>query len=146
MNTHLAIIGPSTLDGGFTWGKSREHYLIPILPANDLPERIANEVGCSREQADLLARGKSIGGYYAAALVDTNLGVTDDWPSAGAGDCWYDDIFLGIADYLSYVKWCDLLGIPADGYTFPDWTQLSEAALESAREYLPDVPGVREEA
>ena len=50
--------------------------------------------------------------------------ITDDpadAPSAGCGNAWEDDLWLGIADYLSYRAWIEQ-GLPDFGYDISDDT------------------------
>jgi hypothetical protein len=108
----IAAIAPLAGDNvGFDWGTDRDHYLfrspVEVVEHLGLPstKRLTWEGALDALAAD---------NGYNCSLVDLSHGITDDWPSAGDGWCWSDDIWLGIADYLSYRKFAALAGFTDD--------------------------------
>jgi len=108
----IAVIMPPSFEGGYEWGM-REHVLIrspddlrQILGeyAGDLPtdpEGMLDVIVSSYPGAD-------------AAIVDLDEEATDEWPTMGDAEAWPNDIWLGMADYLSASRWASLLGRPVE--------------------------------
>jgi len=148
--THIAAIAPCPTTGGFAWGTSREHFLLDPSEVFDVmcdyyirthPSRgeageLRAEAWARRATESLLA-GEPPDEGWDVALVDVSKGITDDWPSAGDWSCWTDDVYQGIADYLSYCSWCRLLGKRPDGYTFPRRADLWPEHAAICDKYLP---------
>lgn len=151
-HTRIAAIAPLIGDDvGFRWGTDREHYVFdprqPAAIAADLlayyhaSHHILN--GADEDDAERWAlgatarilRGEAPRGWDIA-VVDISRGVALGWPSAGDSDCWEDDVWLGIADYLSGQRFGDLIGVPIE-YGFPDPTTLCAGDLEYCDGFLP---------
>jgi hypothetical protein len=135
----IASIAPLAGDDvGFDWGTDRAHYLFgspgEVVEHLDLPKRLTWE--------GALAALRDEG--HDCAIIDLGIGgVTDAWPSAGNGDCWGDDIWLGIADYLSYRQFCELAGFP-DEYPMTESVAAEciaatgeEEAMQAIASYIP---------
>lgn len=145
----LAIAVIENLDGpdsGFGWGRDRRHTLVRC--DCDLLQQVENLVETDDAPNDVLS---AIADYIKAtlhlsdqdiAVVDTEEGVTDEWPTTGQADSWSDDVWLGLADYLSFRSWCQLIGTPVGDYTLDAETADScvansgHDAVEDAMEYL----------
>ena len=148
----LAVILPlSGEDHGFEWGTDREHILLRAPTergiARQLRERI-EESGASLPSGigdDVPALVRAAYGPYADfTIVDLQEGVTDDWPSAGQAEAWGDDVWLGLADYLSYLHWITETGEP-DTYTLrpEDVSGLDPEDMREAAGYLPTSSPIR---
>ena len=74
-----------------------------LIGDDDAPMDVADEIASMIRQR-LHLRDQDV------AVVDTEGGVTDAWPSTGQADSWPDDVWLGLADYLSYREWTRLAG------------------------------------
>jgi len=142
--TRIAVIAPLTQeDHGFDWGTEREHVLLNHRD-RDAVEEWASEYArsadtyCSSEEDELLIRRHAeriadalcdadtprdamgmMEHGWDVSKVDIDEGVTDEWPSAGGADHWTNDVWLGLADYLSAKQWATLIGRPVD-YTLTD--------------------------
>jgi hypothetical protein len=152
MSKIIAAIAPCNKTGGFYWGTDRQHFLLDPSNPDEVyevlydyyvrthPSRgVAGELRAeswARRATDALLSGEAPEYGWDVALVDMSKGITDDWPSAGDPSCWLDDVYQGIADYLSYHSWCRLLG-ERPNYTFPKRSELSDRAAAICDEYLP---------
>lgn len=162
----IAVIAPlDHQDIGFGWGSRRKHYLFigETLPA--LAEKIAQswedeavseDVDHPRDYCDteepqltdlIAACQEHYRGDVAGTQCDPDSLLTDWLPSAGKVDAWGDDVWLGLADYLSYREFCRLAGQPANDYALADDTADScvrcsgVKQVQSALSYLtPDDP------
>ena len=140
----IAVIYPLRgNDVGFDWGTDREH-VIYTYEERKTPEQIegyAEKIRRRSPRADVAVVSMSCGG------------ITDDWPSAGEA-AWGNDIFLSVADRLSYLEFSALLegetGVKVhddydlDDVTIADTISCSGADnVASAIEELPDGDAVK---
>jgi len=147
----IAAIAPTNKTGGFHWGMDRMHFLLDMNHAEIYETLVdyylrnhgylaggeARAEKWARRATNALLAGEAPEDGWDVAIVDASLGVTDDWPSAGDPSCWLDDVYLGIADYLSYCSWCRLLGQRPDDYTFPRRSDLHPEHAAICDKYLP---------
>jgi hypothetical protein len=116
----IAMIERLADRGGFSWGSSRRHYLATARSERELRERVIEQLGIEDGGADL--EGLVLMAYPVAQVVswqgpEDEL-LTDWMPSAGA-PCWETDIWLGLADYLSFRAFADQAGRSASTYDLP---------------------------
>lgn len=142
-------------DHGFGWGTDRRHALIPldgsaIAEIVDLVGGCADEIAneAAEDLARLIRRRLDLRDDEVA-VVDLDDGVTDQWPSAGVADAWANDIWLGLADYLSYRRWCGLIGEELDYCMNDDVArEIVERhrieSVESVLGYLSDADPIRD--
>lgn len=136
----VAAIAPCRSTVGFDWGTDREHFVFdPHDPQSIYDSLLALFRGedFARAATQRILSGMEPEAGWDVAVVDITDGITDEWPSAGDGECFGDDVWLGIADALSTRTFSELLGIPFD-YTFPDPDRLDEEAIEALDDYIPE--------
>ena len=160
----IAAMFPTSEEGGFAWGEGRKHVLVPatVKGINDLLDEAIDagaltekrRANISEEELSALASGRHsiedvipytdvlrFTTYEKEPGRKTFLEVLDMLPSAGDGSYWHDDIWLGIADYLSVKTWSDIFGCPdeASYYIFPGEDTFTEDEKKELREYIPNI-------
>ncbi len=128
----IAVIEPlSGDDVGFDWGAGRAHVLLCADSLAELAAAVTAEYELDRCTAPTLsACVEAVRDAYRHSNADVagwsgEAGdlLTDWLPSAGSSDAWGDDVWLGVADRLSYEAFraaCQRLGLPAtDSYAPP---------------------------
>ena len=144
-----AIILPAESDDGFDWGTDREHLLLTEAEVEAAAIHV-DEEGEPRSDLDLLRQvaqdvlaGQHTGEADWVWVEDITEGVTDEWPSAGSASAWEDDVWLGLADYLSYRQWATMI-CRASGYMIPSPAELASTIAACGAEIVADAADVCE--
>ncbi len=110
----IAVIEPLTGgDVGFDWGTDRAHVLLcadsldelaaAVTDRYDLDECPAPHLSaCVAAVRDAYRHGNTDVAGWSGEAGDL---LTDWLPTAGSSEAWGDDVWLGLADYLSYCAW-----------------------------------------
>ena len=128
----IAVIEPlSGDDVGFDWGAGRAHVLLCADSPEELAAAVTDHYGladypaptlaaCVEAVRDACGHGEADVAGWSGEAVEL---LTDWLPSAGSSEAWGDDVWLGVADRLSYEAFraaCQQLGLPAtDSYDPP---------------------------
>ena len=130
----LAAIAPCE---SADWATDRTHYL---FASRDEAEAEGKEAIW-----DAFEENKWYYTDWDVAWIDPDDIGSADFPSAGDPNCWEDDVWNGIADYLSFVAFGWLVKgrgkeYNFGDYVFPDWNDLARrrvAHLSNISWYLP---------
>jgi len=117
-------------DVGFDWGTDRTHEL-------SIGKNLAEAEKMEEEQSEWDSTDDRV-----VVEAETPEEAFVEAPSAGSADCWKDDVWLGVADYLSNKTWAELLNVKFE-YTLPsveEWQEIAniqgEDAVKKAKLYL----------
>ena len=110
----IAVVEPlSGDDVGFAWGTDRTHVLLCADSLDELAAAVTDHYGLADYPAPTMsACVDAVRDAYRHSNADVagwsgEAGdlLTDWLPSAGSSEAWGDDVWLGLADYLSYFSW-----------------------------------------